>query len=136
MKKETRNKILLAIFFILFFGIAYQCAAQSPMRFMIPSKIKDSISQTILIGICQEKGEYRVYAKFPSKQHFNLRIGFENGDIEYLQYLTDGEFNISQRALKRLKTTEITTIYLDSKESLICRNIKTKDYFINQLKQK
>lgn len=135
MKKETRNKLLLAIFFILFFTTAYKLAAQSPMRFMIPSKIKDSISQTILIGICQEKGEYRIYTKLPKGRRFNLRIGFINGDIEYLQYLADGEFHISERVFKRLKTTEISAVYLDSDDPLICRNIKTKDYFIKNINQ-
>jgi len=133
--KEKRSRAILALFFILFFVIVYNCSGQNvaskPMKFSCGTK------DTIYIYIASDSLYLnpRLYVQCSKHQHktwTGITIGFEDGDM--LEIPADKCYSIVD--ISKLKTTKFDYISFDEQfSSVACVSIKTKDYFIKYFNQ-
>lgn len=93
---------------------------------------KDTLTSITYIGICKDSLT-KITCDSDSKIN-GIQIGFENGDIETLPHLKYNEFFVSEKILQKLKNNKFDVLFFDSDNPFTCINIKTKDFFIKNLK--
>lgn len=156
MKLSEKNKQrIAAILFTLFFLIVYQCSGQKrihrypsypeivtltpdkPMKF--DGGNNDTIYLSILADSLDEYDyQYTLYCQFPrSVNNFSIEIQYTNNTTQIFEpyRIVDNyvELKINDGKLAYLPLSAV--IFYNNNVMQSCIRIKTKDYFINFLKQ-
>ena len=117
-----------------------------PMKFIEPSKVADSLSESIYLSIYSDsidaKIKYGIYAYYPKHINVNgaeIKIGFPDGTIDVLKQSVKSqennysEFALSETMIDKLKNNKYD--YLLFVDIAQCADIKDKDYFMRFLNE-
>ncbi len=132
--ENTKRWVAAILFTLWFIFIGYTCSGQPPMKFILA---KDSTTETIYVGLSHTKQGYVLLVSSDKQDRFDVFIGFPDGSVAFFPIINAGQCEVSELALKRLKSSQFDSILFESAEDVyVCTEIETPDYFINKLKVK